>query len=189
MGAFERMRDALLPLGIYSPENGIVFAELKAYAAAIDLIREKADELRRERFAATAEGKGLLRMEKILLLPPEELSAEERRERILALTSRIPLKKDYYFLTDKIEELLGEKYRIEDDAEGKLLWVYPSSGDFVMAELKAAADYMVRYLPADVRPFTYLPMPTWEEIEAREPTFSEIRETGIPWAFFDETVQ
>lgn len=188
MGAFERMKNALLPLEIYSPEKGIVFAELLSYAAAIDLIREKAEEIRRNRFALTADDKGLLRMERILQLPAEDMSLEERRKRILSLTSKVPLKKDYPYLTAKIEELLGEKYYLEDDAERKLLFIYPYWGEWAMAELKAAADFMAKYLPADVRPFTEAPMPTWEEIHMRELDFETIRETGIPWAFFDETI-
>ena len=60
MGEFEIMKDALESTGLYTVvRNRLIYAELKAYAAALDMFFEEADELFRECFVETAESYGL----------------------------------------------------------------------------------------------------------------------------------
>ena len=49
MSRLQALRDALRPLGIYKLEKGtLVYAELAAYAAGLDLLEDGLDELERE---------------------------------------------------------------------------------------------------------------------------------------------
>ena len=51
MSRLQALRDALRPLGIYKLEKGtLVYAELAAYAAGLDLLEDGLDELEREAF-------------------------------------------------------------------------------------------------------------------------------------------
>ena len=66
MSRLQALRDALRPLGIYKLEKGtLVYAELAAYAAGLDLLEDGLDELEREAFLPTAQGEGISRREEI----------------------------------------------------------------------------------------------------------------------------
>lgn len=187
MGAKQRMEAALLPLGIYSPECTILKGEIEAYAAAIDLVTAQCDNIRKEMFAVTAEGDGLTRMEHILGLKETSLSAQERRERILSLSSLIPGEPDTELFLEKFLELLNMRFSVVFESHNYAVRLY-HDGTFSMEELTAAADYAVKYGPAFIRFITDMPMYTWAQIEALNMTFFDIREKGIPWGFFDETL-
>ena len=91
MSRLQALRDALRPLGIYKLEKGtLVYAELAAYAAGLDLLEDGLDELEREAFLPTAQGEGISRREEIYGKPKTLLPLRERREmlRKAAFTSR-----------------------------------------------------------------------------------------------------
>lgn len=187
MGAKQRMETALFPLGIYSPECTVLKGEIEAYAAAIDLVTAQCDNIRKEMFAVTAENDGLTRMEHILGLKEKDLTFEERRERILALYSLVPGQPDTELFLEKFLELLNMRYSVVFEPHNYAVRL-EHDGTFAMEELTAAADYAVKYGPAFIRFVTDMPMYTWAEIEALGMTFFDIREKGIPWGFFDETL-
>lgn len=67
MSEFEIMKKRLEDTGLYDIEpGGIVYAELKAYAAGLDLLFDEAEELIRECFIPTAESYGLELREELL---------------------------------------------------------------------------------------------------------------------------
>lgn len=187
MGARERIENTLAPLGIYSLQCPVLAGEAAAYGAAIDLLTAQCDNIRREMFAVTAQDGGLTRMERMLGLEEKELSAEERRERILALCSRTPGQTDTMKFLEELLRLLGENYSITYEPENYAVRI-THSADFSMDDLTQAADYAVNYGPAFTRFITDMPMYTWAQIEALDMTFFDIREKGIPWGFFDETL-
>ena len=84
MSRLQALRDALRPLGIYKLEKGtLVYAELAAYAAGLDLLEDGLDELEREAFLPTAQGEGISRREEIYGKPKTLLPLRERREMLL----------------------------------------------------------------------------------------------------------
>lgn len=187
MGAKERMENALFPLGIYSPQCPVLAGELAAYGAAVDLVAAQCDVIRREMFTVTAEDEGLTRMERILNLREKDLSAGERRERILSLCALVPGQTDTVRFLEELGRLLGEKYSLTTEPENYSVRLN-HNGDFHMEDLTEAADYAVNYGPAFTRFITDMPMYTWAQIEALGLTFFDIREKGIPWSFFDENL-
>ena len=85
MSRLQALRDALRPLGIYKLEKGtLVYAELAAYAAGLDLLEDGLDELEREAFLPTAQGEGISRREEIYGKPKTLLPLRERREMLLS---------------------------------------------------------------------------------------------------------
>lgn len=187
MGAKQRIEAALSPLKIYSTDCPVLNGEIEAYAAAIDLVTAQCDNIRKEMFAVTAENDGLTRMERLLELEESEMTAEERRERILTLCALIPGQPYTEFFISELFKLLNEKYAIVYRAE-KYQICFEHMADFTMEDLTAAADFAVKNGPAFMRFMTDMPMYTWAEIEALNMTFFDIREKGIPWGFFDETL-
>lgn len=187
MDAKQRMESALSSLGIYSPDCSVLKGEIEAYAAAIDLVTAQCDNIRKEMFAVTAENDGLTRMERLLDLQEIEMTAEERRERILSLCSFIPGQPYTEFFINELLKLLNEKYSIVSYSR-KYQICLEHLTDFSMEDLTAAADFAVKNGPAFMRFITDMPMYTWAEIEALNMTFFDIREKGIPWGFFDETL-
>ena len=84
MSRLQALRDALRLLGIYKLEKGtLVYAELAAYAAGLDLLENGLDELEREAFLPTAQGEGISRREEIYGKPKTLLPLRERREMLL----------------------------------------------------------------------------------------------------------
>lgn len=187
MGAKQRMEAAIFPLGIYSHDCDVLNGEIEAYAAAIDFVTAQCDNIRKEMFAVTAENDGLTRMEQLLDLPEIEMTTEERRERIITLCSLMPEKPYTKFFIEELYKLLNEKYFIVYYAQ-KYQICFEHLADFAMEDLTAAADFAVKNGPAFMRFITDMPMYTWAEIEALNMTFFDIREKGIPWGFFDETL-
>lgn len=187
MGAKQRIENALFSLGIYSPQCNVLKGETEAYAAAIDLVINQCNNIRREMFAVTAEDEGLTRMEHILGLDETSLTTEERRERIISLCSLIPGEPDTKLFLNKLLELLNNRFSINFESRNYAVRL-KHNGDFIMEDLTQAADYIIKYGPAFIRFITDIPMYTWAQIEALDMTFFDIRKKGIPWGFFDETL-
>ena len=82
--ALERLQQALRPLGVYRIKNeGLLFAELSAYAAALSLLDEKMSGLEREAFISTAEDEGLSKRERLFTNEKQSVSLLDRRHMLL----------------------------------------------------------------------------------------------------------
>ena len=80
MSRLQALRDALRPLGIYRLDEGsLVYAELAAYAAGLDLLEEGLDELEREAFIQNRPGEGVSKREKIYGKPSSAAPAGAKR--------------------------------------------------------------------------------------------------------------
>ncbi|MCD8025632.1 MAG: hypothetical protein LUF33_01500 [Clostridiales bacterium] len=67
MDSFTSMKSKLLPLGLYTIEDGSnLYAELKAYAAGLDSVFENLDTMLREYFIDTAQTYGITEREKLI---------------------------------------------------------------------------------------------------------------------------
>ncbi len=84
MSRLQALRDALRPLGIYKLEKGtLVYAELAAYAAGLDLLEDGLDELEQGGVSPHRPGGRNLRREEIYGKPKTLLPLRERREMLL----------------------------------------------------------------------------------------------------------
>ncbi len=86
MTSYQSMKSKLEPLGLYRLDSGdVVDCELMAYAAGLDPMFEQFDVMEREAFIPTAESYGLSARERFLERERSELTAAQRRERLIAL--------------------------------------------------------------------------------------------------------
>lgn len=81
MDSFNSMSSKMTATGIYTvTEHSNNYAELKAYAAGLDMLFEMLDEMKREYFIDTAESFGILNRERFTGAVRDDLSIEKRRE-------------------------------------------------------------------------------------------------------------
>ncbi len=90
MGAYDTMKRALTPTGLYALSGSTnVDFELQAYAAGLDPAYDEVEAVQRESFLPTASGSGLESAERLLGLTPSG-SDEQRRAAACALLGIAP---------------------------------------------------------------------------------------------------
>ncbi len=83
MGTLSEMIKMTFPIKNYKLDNGrLVYKEMESYAAALDVIRECADEILRECISTTAQNRGLEFYEKLFGKVRDDLEIEKRRNMI-----------------------------------------------------------------------------------------------------------
>jgi hypothetical protein len=101
----------LIPLGFYNlNKNSLIFAELSAYAAALDELFAKIDEVEKECFLGTATGFGLDNMERILGSPQKDLPVQARREMLI---KRISITENNFTKLGIINSIIASGMRTE----------------------------------------------------------------------------
>ena len=104
MSEYNKMRDILNETGLYNIEEGsLIYAELQAYSAGLELIFSQLRFIEQEAFVSTAKTTGLLIYEKTLLGHSTDHSYEGRRSSILSALSLT----NYDFTIEGINKLLG----------------------------------------------------------------------------------
>lgn len=84
MSALNSMKAKLRPLNLYKlDEENLINAELSAYAAGLDIINDRLEELERECFVSTATSFGLSTKEKIFNSAHDSADIQKRRDWIL----------------------------------------------------------------------------------------------------------
>ena len=123
MSRLQALRDALRPLGIYKLEKGtLVYAELAAYAAGLDLLEDGLDELEREAFLPTAQGEGISRREEIYGKPKTLLPLRERREMLLyrgAINNRNNTREDL----ERALVACGLRAQVKENLDGASIYI------------------------------------------------------------------
>lgn len=84
MTAYESIKNKLSATGIYNiKQGGLIDAEIKAYAIALQRVYDKLDELLRECFVQTAEGYGLEQLEAMARTYMSGDELESRRNKLI----------------------------------------------------------------------------------------------------------
>ena len=84
MTAYESIKEKLSGVSIYSfDKDGLLEAEIKAYAAGLQVLYDGVDELLRECFVQTAEGYGLEQLEAMARTYINGDDVESRREKLI----------------------------------------------------------------------------------------------------------
>lgn len=84
MTAYESIKNKLSATGIYTiKQGGLIDAEIKAYAIALQRFYDKLDELLRECFVQTAEGYGLEQLEAMARTYMSGDELESRRNKLI----------------------------------------------------------------------------------------------------------
>lgn len=88
MDALTMLREKLDGCSLYDLQQGtVVYAELAAYAAGLQMIYDRLEELERELFISTAEGRGLEVYEKMLGAYNTDSSLQGRRNSLISAFS------------------------------------------------------------------------------------------------------
>ncbi|MFQ9873064.1 MAG: hypothetical protein ACLRVT_08805 [Oscillospiraceae bacterium] len=185
MSRLQALRDALRPLGIYRLDEGsLVYAELAAYAAGLDLLEEGLDELEREAFVQTAQGEGISKREKIYCKPKTLLPLQERREMLLyrgAINNRNNTRADL----ERALVACGLRATVKENLDGATIYIncFDFLEDFQGQEeiRKAAGEFLPCHLEAafDFRTLD------WDKIDSLGKTFSEMDAAAMTWEEID----
>ena len=185
MDALTSLREKLRPLGLYALDgNGVVDAELAAYAEGLDLLYEEMEELARECFVQTAESYGLESRERMAGALRPELSLAARREMLLyrgAVTSND-------FTRESIERaLVAAGFRASVTEYGGNQNLYVNCLELLDASITAeeamaaAAEFLPAHLGCD---YDFSPL-TWTWIEQKEWTFAQMDAKDLSWQQID----
>lgn len=185
MSRLQTLRDALRPLGIYRLEEGtLVYAELAAYAAGLDLLEEGLDQLEREAFLSTAQGEGILKREEIYGKPKTLLPLQERREMLLyrgAVNNRNNTKADL----ERALVACGLRATVKENLDGGTIYI--NCFDFLenfqgQEEIKEAAK---EFLPCHLEAVFDFRTLDWDKIDGLENTFQQMDAAGMTWNQID----
>lgn len=184
MASLEEMKRILAPLGFYDlTENSIVSKELTVYALAIDRIRERFTELLREAMIPTAEGKGLAQCEKLFGSPHENLTVQERRDRLIY---RLSLMQEDFTNKGIMRALfsLGYNGAVTEDLENETLILEKINGSEDPADYLAIVEGARELLPSHLRFCFDIEAPTWNQLDLQDKTFNERDKCSVPWDFY-----
>ena len=185
MSRLQSLRDVLRPRGIYHLEKGsLIYAELAAYAAGLDLLEGALDELEREAFLLTAQGKGISEREKIYGRPRTLLPLQERREMLLyrgAINNQNNTCKDL----ERALIACGLRAQIKENLDGATIYIncFDFLEDFQgQEEIKAAArEFLPCHLEAE---FDFRTL-DWNRIDSMGKTFHQRDSAEMTWNQID----
>lgn len=182
---FQKLQSKLRPLNLYLLSGTtLVDAELKAYAAGIDILNEKLEVLEREAFIATATTYGITERERITGGIKTGIDINNRRDMLIyrfSITvndfSKANIEKALRACgldTTIIEKLDGATIHI--DCKGLL-----DHFDTEQDAIEAAQSFLPAHLSAHFD-FRIL---TWDYIDANDKTFSEMDSANFTWDQID----
>ena len=187
MMVYENMLSRLAPVGVYAADAPYLHAELKAYAAEIELLYTELDAMFRERFITTAEGEGLAVYERLFGPERAEESAEDRREKLLL---RMNLGEGDFTPAGirKALDSLGLEYVISEFPELNKLNVTAVT-DYTAAEQAWIRREVEKIIPAHIEfQLTFNTM-TWAQWDALDRSFSAIASENQTWHEIDNRTQ
>ena len=181
MTALESLTKKLAPLNIYDISEGTnIFAELSAYAYAIDKHRENTEVVLIECFISTAESYGIETREKVFGHLREDYTLEQRRE---MLKLRRGLGDSDFTLSafEKIMTSLGAGSYNLHEMYSTYEAVVTMFTTFSNADAEWIENQIKLFLPAHLITHIYYGGPTFSEIDSEDLTFSEFDANNKKW--------
>ncbi len=181
MRALESMIKKLAPLGIYDTRNtSNIYAELSAYAAAIDSYRDLLDEALRECFISTAETFGLEIRERVVGDVRSDCSIEQRRN---MLSTRASLGETDYNLAgfDKFMDSFGvQDYTLSESPSTQSVTV-TITGDYPGNTESWIKNQIELILPAHLNMNVYSGGLRWSAIDNNNDTYTAFDSKNYTW--------
>ena len=183
MTAFDRMKERLSKIRVYDDDAVVLGWELKAYAAEIDRLYIRLEEMFRERFISTAQDIGLSAYEKIFGPERVDESVEERRRQLLL---RINLGNNDFTVEGfhKALESFGLNYIISEFPEIGRMNVIATS-DYSPIEQAWIKNEVSKIVPAHIEFQLSFNTLTWEQWDGMNRTFSAYDEEDLTWDQID----
>ena len=184
MSAFEKMKAALAPVGIYSDDAPVLDAELNAYASELERMYTDLDSMFRERFIATAEDVGLSEYEK-LFGPVRTGESAENRRAMLQLRMNLGGGDFTPAGIRRALDSLGLQYTISEYPSLNRLTITATT-DYSRAEQAFIRREVARIVPAHLEFQLTFNTLTWAQIDAMDKRFSELDGDDLTWRQIDE---
>lgn len=181
--AYNSMRDALKPLGLYSFDSTNVSNELLAYAVAIDELNNMLCGMLRECFIDTAEDFGLSQRERVIGAVRDDLSIDKRRN-MLKLRESISLSS---FTPSEIKKSLdsfGLTYAIYEFPTLYTV-VVDSTGEYTSAQKAWIRSQVEKIMPAHLQVQVVFNGPSWAQIDEYDNNFSYMNIKDYTWEEID----
>ena len=186
MGRYEKMLDALLPIGAYSLNIGdTICKELRSYAQELDLFSQEVTQAQTECFIGTAVSQGLESYERIIGAPRNDLEPGERRGMLISLfnvtqNDFTPSGVRRFFAS------LGVQCSITEYPEVYDILIVPSGRTFSRAEQEYIRERAASFLPCHLTFTIEFRTCGWDDYDALDMTFDEWDALDMDWDALDK---
>ena len=181
MRALESMIKKLRPLEIYDTKTtGHIYAELAAYAAALDYYRDLLDEALCECFISTAKGFGLETREKVIGDVRRDCSTAQRRS---MLSTRASLGETDYTLSgfDRFMKSFGvQDYTLSESPTAQSVTV-TIMGDYSRNTESWIINQIELILPAHLDMYVYSGGRDWQAIDTANEQYATFDSYDYTW--------
>lgn len=181
MTALQSLEKKLAPLNIYNICEGTnIFAELSAYAYAIDKHRQNTEIVLRECFISTAESYGIEMREEVFGNPREDYTLEQRRA---MLTLRRGFGDSDFTLAgfDKFMVSLGVGSYNLLEMFSTYEAVVTLFNTFSNTDAEWIKNQINLFLPAHIVVYVYYGGPAFSEIDAADLTYADFDTNNKTW--------
>lgn len=188
MSSLNSMIKKLTPLGVYNlSETGMAYAELAAFSAGLDIMRESLDTLLKENFVATAEGFGLENTERLLGNVRDDLTLSERRE---MLKERLSLNVTDFTLAgfEKMLKILGTPGAVEEYPKSQRIVLDLTEEEYTEAQREWIVSQAKALMPAHLVSDIVFAGLDWKRSDSLANTFAQIDSKGLIWDEIDYLV-
>lgn len=188
MTSLESMINKLAPLRLYNlKDDSVVYAELAAFGAGLDILRAKLSELERESFIPTAQSYGIETYEKLTGNVRNELTIEKRREMLI---SRYSMGYGDFTLKgfEKMLKLVGVDGEIEESPLCNRIIVKAESKEYTAHEKSWIVWQINSMIPAHLDCDVVFDGFSWKNIDASGNTFAQNDARNLRWKEIDYIV-
>lgn len=181
MTSLESMIRKLAPLNIYDlSDTSCVYAELAAYAEALDAHRANLDEALRECFISSAESYGLTAREKIIGNERESYSTAERRQ--MLISRKCICDNDFTPAAfDRLIKGLGAESYTMTEMPSDFILTITLNGVFETVDEAWIENQIKLLMPAHLGVFVYLGGLTFLEIDSANVTYAVFDNADYTW--------
>lgn len=193
MSSINSIKKSLKPLGIYKLNSqGLLNAELSAYACELDTLNEEIEKLEKECFISTAEDYGITLREQLYDFSKPLWDVAKKRQRLLGMS----LVKPTSFTKADLENILEvygiEAAILENTKTGNIYINCLSTNDLFEnvfssdSENKSSTiNQIEKFIPANLTFEVDFSTISWDVIEEFDNTFNQMDAKEYKWAQID----
>lgn len=193
MSSINSIKNSLKPLGIYKLNTqGLLNAELSAYACELDTLNAEIEKLEKECFVSTAEDYGITLREQLYDFSKPLWDVSKKRQRILGLALVTPnsfTKADL----ESILQIYGIEAIISEDLETGNIYINCISKNDLFENVFSSAsknesstiNQIEKFMPAHLTFEVDFATISWNVIEQLDNTFEQMDAKGYKWDKID----
>lgn len=187
MRPYISMKKALFDTGLYDFQNTTVNCEISAYAVEIERLDSLLNRMLNEAFFQTASTYGLTNYELIYGPTMDNLPLNKRRDMLIKRESIC--RKDFTLSGfDKALTSFNLDYVIDEFPRFNRVMVY-AEGDYTEAQKEWIRSQVEKILPAHLEWQVLFNSISWDELDEKDMTFTEIDALDMSWDDFDNLTE